>query len=134
MAKENTQILSLYCNPMAKETCLYGKRDLLVWQKRPTYIGTVCAVPCLRCTKETYLYCKRDLLVLPKRDLLVWQKRPAYIGIVCIVPCLRCTKETCVYGKRDLCTRRERPAYMCSHVLICANMAEAGARQQQTLD
>ena len=42
---------------MAKETYLNGKRDLLEWQKRPTYMA-----------KETYLN--------GKRDLLIWQKRP----------------------------------------------------------
>ena len=43
---------------MAKETHLYGKRDLFIWQKRPIYME-----------KETYLY--------GKRDLFIWQKRPA---------------------------------------------------------
>ena len=30
---------------MAKETYVYGKRDLCIWQKRPTYMA-----------KETYVY------------------------------------------------------------------------------
>ena len=34
----------------AKETYLYGKIDLFIWQKRPIYMA-----------KETYLYGKRDL-------------------------------------------------------------------------
>jgi hypothetical protein len=42
---------------MAKETYPYRKRDLLIWQKRPTHMA-----------KETYSY--------GKRDLLIWQKRP----------------------------------------------------------
>ena len=60
---------------MAKETYLYGKRDLPARQKRPTYIA-----------QETYLY--------GKRDLLIWQKRPTYIA-----------KETYPHGKRDLTTQ-----------------------------
>jgi len=43
----------------------YGKRDLLIWQKRPTYMA-----------KETYLY--------GKRDLLIWQKRPIYMALISI--------------------------------------------------
>ena len=35
----------------AKETYVYGKRDLDIWQKRPRYTA-----------KETYVYGKRDLL------------------------------------------------------------------------
>jgi len=62
-----------------KETYLYGKRDLLIWQKRPTYMA-----------KETYLYGKETYLY-GKRDLLIWQKRPTYMA-----------KETYLYGERDL--------------------------------
>jgi hypothetical protein len=56
---------------MAKETYLYGKRDLPIWQKRPTYMA-----------KETYLY--------GKRDLLIWQKIPTSM-----------TKETYVHKKKS---------------------------------
>jgi hypothetical protein len=41
---------------MAKETYSYGKRDLHIWQKRPTHMA-----------KETYSYGKRDLLIRQKR-------------------------------------------------------------------
>ena len=41
---------------MGKETYLYGKRDLFVWEKRPICMG-----------KETYLYGKRDLFALQMR-------------------------------------------------------------------
>ena len=56
---------------MAKETYVYGKRDLLVWQKRPTCMA-----------KETYVYGKRDLAtyLYGKRDLRVWQKRPTRVA------------------------------------------------------
>jgi len=42
---------------MAKEAYLHGKRGLLTWQKRPTYMA-----------KEAYL-------------ILTWQKRPKNTGI-----------------------------------------------------
>ena len=45
---------------MAKETCLCGKRDLHIWQKRPTYVA-----------EETYIY--------GKRGLHMWQKRPTNV-------------------------------------------------------
>jgi hypothetical protein len=48
---------------LAKETYLYGKRDLFIWQKRPTYMA-----------KETYLYGKRDLCP-GKRNLLMTNRR-----------------------------------------------------------
>ena len=35
---------------MAKDTCVYGKRDLRIWQKSPTYMA-----------KETYQHCIPDL-------------------------------------------------------------------------
>ena len=35
---------------MAKDTCVYGKRDLRIWQKSPTYTA-----------KETYQHCIPDL-------------------------------------------------------------------------
>ena len=41
----------------AKETHLYGKRDLLVWQKRPTYMAKATYLY----GKETYFYGKSDL-------------------------------------------------------------------------
>jgi len=78
---------------MAKETHLHGKRDLLTWQKRHTYMA-----------KETYLHGKRDLpleaYVHDKRGLRTWQKRPAYMA-----------KEACVHGKRGLRTWQKRPTY-----------------------
>ena len=46
---------------MTKETYIYDKRDLHIWQKRPTYM-----------TKETYIY--------DKRDLHIWQKRLPYMA------------------------------------------------------
>ena len=56
----------------SNETHSHGKRDLLIWQKRPAHIA-----------KVTCSY--------GKRDPLIWQKRPTHIA-----------KETCSYGKRDL--------------------------------
>ena len=70
---------------MAKETYLYGKRDLSIWQKRPIYMA-----------KETYS-CANHLLTLhgqctqrsfdtnrsvymAKKDLSIWQKRPIYMA------------------------------------------------------
>ena len=46
---------------MEKETYVNGKRDLLIWQKRPMYMA-----------KETYVY--------GKTDLRIWQKRPMYMA------------------------------------------------------
>ena len=60
---------------MTKETYICGKRDLLMWQKGPTYVA-----------KEIYL--------CGKRDLLMWQKRPTYVA-----------KETYLCGKRALLTK-----------------------------
>ena len=66
---------------------LYGKRDLIVWQKRPIYVA-----------KETYLCGKRDLLLMVHVRLFsgvdiihMWQKRPIYVA-----------KETYLCGKRLL--------------------------------
>ena len=42
---------------MAKEACLYGKRGLVIWQKRPIDM-------------------EKDACLYGKRDLLIWQKRP----------------------------------------------------------
>jgi len=67
------------------------KRDLRVWQKRPTEWQkrpTIMA-------KETCIYRKRDLLN-GKRDLLY--KRP-----------IEWQKETCIYSKRDLRVWQKRP-------------------------
>jgi len=47
---------------MAKETYSYYKRDLLIWQKRPTHMA-----------KETYSY--------GKQDPLMWQKRPTLMAL-----------------------------------------------------
>ena len=44
------QVSEVTSDSDADEACLYGKRDLFVWQKRP-----ICMA------KETYLYGKRDL-------------------------------------------------------------------------
>jgi len=55
---------------MAKETCIYGKRDMYTWQKRRVYMA-----------KETCIY--------SKRDVYIWQKRHVYMA-----------KETFIYGKR----------------------------------
>jgi len=87
---------------MAKETCLYGKSDVYVWQNRFTSVA-----------KETHMYGQknciyghRDLCVwqnrsicvakeiymYSKRDMYVWQKRPISMA-----------KETYMYGKRDVC-------------------------------
>ena len=59
----------------------YGKRDLHIWQKRPTHMA-----------KETYTY--------GKRDLLIWQKRPSHMA-----------NETYSYGKRDLLIWQKRPTH-----------------------
>jgi hypothetical protein len=65
---------------MAKETYIYGKRDLYIWQKRPMYdLGSKGG------ESTTFLSIRL------KRDLYIWQKRPMYMA-----------KETYVYGKRDL--------------------------------
>ena len=66
---------------VSKETYLYGKRDLFIWQKRPadkTYRIEMLKSMCV--SKEN-----------GKRDLFIWQKRPIHM-----------TKETYSYGKRDL--------------------------------
>ena len=63
---------------MAKETYLYGKRGLFVWQKRPI------------CMAISYPD-RAQVCLRVKRDLFVWQKRP-----ICMA------KETYSYGKRDL--------------------------------
>ena len=88
---------------MAKETCIYGKRDLYIWQKRPIHMA-----------KETYsiwrevLILKFISIILKLLSILkvrlkfsylvrefcctyIWQKRPVYMA-----------KETHSYGKRDL--------------------------------
>ena len=74
---------------MAKETYLHGKRDLLTWQKRPTYMA-----------KETYLP--------GKRDLLTWQKRPNYMSQV---PCKLLTKAT-LKSARVTKECQKRPEYL----------------------
>ena len=58
---------------MAKETCVYGKRELYLPQKRPAYTAkeTYCMA------KETYYI--RDLLN-GKRDLHMQQKRRTYVA------------------------------------------------------
>jgi hypothetical protein len=57
---------------VSKETYIYGKRDLYLWQKRPIPMA-----------KESYG--KTDLQTLTylsvKRDLFIWQKRPINISI-----------------------------------------------------
>jgi len=52
---------------MTKETYIYDKRDLHIWQKRPTYM-----------TKETYIY--------GKRDCHIWPKSPTYVAHICRRP------------------------------------------------
>ena len=87
--------------------CVRVKRDLLIWQKRPTHLA-----------KETYPYGKRDLPIwqngkralhtlayhtIPlygKRDLLIWQKGPPHTGLTYL--CM--AKDTYSYGKKDLHT------------------------------
>jgi len=64
-----------------EKTYLYGKRDLLICQKRPTYLA-----------KETYLY--------GKRDLLIWQKRPTYLAKETYLRPTYLAKETYLYVKR----------------------------------
>ena len=77
---------------MSKETYSYVKRDLPIWQKRPTHM-----------TKETYSYVKKKCdqhnragrmrgwqpHIWQKRPI-IWQKRPTHMA-----------KETYSYGKRD---------------------------------
>jgi len=49
---------------MAKETYSHGKRDLLIWQKRPTHMA-----------KETYAHGKSNLLIRqnrPAEELFVY--------------------------------------------------------------
>ena len=72
---------------MAKETYSYGKRDLFIWQKRPTrdYV----AKKDLPASPPRRLILRR--VSYGKRDLLIWQKRPTHMA-----------KETYSYGKRDL--------------------------------
>ena len=54
---------------MAKEACLFGKRGLFIWQKRPAYMAN-----------ETCLY--------DTRDLFEWHNRPNEINMqinVCLL-------------------------------------------------
>ena len=56
------------------------KRDLFIWQKRPTHMS-----------KETYSYVKSDLII--------WQKRPHHMAKEAY---LQVSKEAISYVKRDL--------------------------------
>ena len=64
------------------ETYMCDKRDLHLWQKRPTYM-----------TKETYTY--------DKRDQYKWQKRPTHM-----------TKETFTDENRDQHKWKKLPTHM----------------------
>ena len=91
---------------MAKETYLYGKRDLApkstrdlsIRQKRPIYMA-----------KETYLY--------DKRDLSIRQKRPIYTA--------KETYHTCRSSPRRYCrARRYHAPHVSSYAHMCPNMSQ----------
>ena len=89
--KENTKkkICELpLAHPRISVTSICIKRDLRMWQKRPTYVA-----------KETY--------VCGKRDLRMWQKRPTYVA-----------KEAYVCGKRDLRMWQKRPTYVAKEAYL----------------
>ena len=79
---------------MAKETYLYGKRDLL----RLAYLtggerfrgGCALHLRFGQCQKRP-IHMAKETYLLGKRDLFTWQKRPIYMA-----------KEAYLYGKRGL--------------------------------
>ena len=72
-------------NHMAKEAYLHGKRDLLMWQKRPAPKST------MTCTIRDLFIRQKKTYLRGKRGLIIWQNRPAHMA-----------KEAYAYGKRDL--------------------------------
>ena len=75
--------------------CVRVKRDLLIWQKRPTYMA-----------KEAYLH--------GKRGLLIWQKRPTNSSFTAcqVLEFLSVRINASVRGKRGLLVWQKRPTYM----------------------
>ena len=76
---------------VAKDTYLASKRDLLTWQKRPTYLAKKERPTYLAKERPTYL--AKETYVPSKRDPLTSQKRPTYLA-----------KETYLPRKRNLLT------------------------------
>ena len=61
------------CVSVERDT-LYGKRDLIIWQKSPVHISIpeICVYvskETAHMAKETYMYGKRDLIMLPERGM-----------------------------------------------------------------
>ena len=121
---------------MAKETYVYGKRDLCVWQKRPAVVAKE-ACKCgnkrapahlleknsrqkrpICMAKETYVYGKRDLFVWQKRPICMaketcWRRIPGIAPKMCAAERTQAatgtcvSKEACECGKRDLLFGKE---------------------------
>ena len=113
---------------MPKETSLYAKRDLLICQKRPTYLPKeLTFVPLGRASAIlhtlTRFICQKRPTYLPKetylsakRDLLIWQKGPTYIEMrVCAAETY-----TCQCMKDCTCSSKRKKGFpMCTIVPVC---------------
>ena len=89
LAKGTSYFWKKRVQTFGKETCLHGKRDLPIWQKRPAYMAK-------RHTNTTDI---------SKRDLFVWQKRPIHVAketYHMAKETYHMAKEVYSYGKRGL--------------------------------
>jgi len=87
-----------------KESYLYGKRGLFIWQKRPLAVTQHSG---LRQCQKRPIYMAKEAYFYGKRGLFIWQKRPIYMA-----------KEAYLYGKRGLFIWQKRPIYMAKEAYL----------------
>ena len=113
-----------------EETYVYMKRDLCLYEKRPTYF--VWRIPQLRCESvdrqekgsrrdesvyKNSAYVKRDLCLYEKRPMSIWKEIYVYVKRLTDSTLYQeihmdIWKETYVYMKRGLCLYEKRPTSM----------------------